>query len=94
MSISLPKYLGTQWSVMEDLNIVAIPPFVDVETAERLFGIKRRMIWKLLAQRDISGSLVGAKWTISTKSIFNYLKRRKNMGREDSNVQASKRGSD
>lgn len=66
---------------MSIVEVSPVAPYLSVENVERYFGINRRKIWALLADKRIRGSRTnGRKWVVNTDSIIKYLKHNENKG--------------
>lgn len=70
---------------MENL-IGNLTTYMSVERISEEFSIPCRMTWKLIKDGDIEASRVGRQWKVKTKSVLLYLKRRRNVVKEEINV--------
>ena len=71
--------IATQCRVAEtaDAPVVAEPRYVSYALAERMFGLSRTTLWRLLKAGEIEGVRVGRALRLSVVSIEEFLTTRK-----------------
>lgn len=66
----------------KNIEILKLPPFLNVRDCIKYFGLTKRQLWRLAREGVVKASRAGKLWIFSTNSIVNYLHRRGNHGPE------------